>query len=130
MTPELYPPAPAEIPADLATPSSRYRRQAALAVIGVALFFLFYFGLTGWLGLVAWRAFRDFAAHPGRSVAIGVPASFLALVLLKGLFARKKMSRDALLEITAEEQPEFVAFVHAVADEVRRGRWQHRRCPL
>ncbi|HJK92753.1 MAG TPA: M48 family metallopeptidase [Polyangiaceae bacterium LLY-WYZ-15_(1-7)] len=125
MTPELYPPAPAEIPADLATPSSRYRRQAALAVIGVALFFLFYFGLTGWLGLVAWRAFRDFAAHPGRSVAIGVPASFLALVLLKGLFARKKMSRDALLEITAEEQPEFVAFVHAVADEVGAKRPAH-----
>ena len=89
MSSELYPPAPFGIPADLATPSARYKRQTAAAVIGVGLFFIFYFCLTGWFALVAYRAVRGFASHPGRTFVIGIPAAFLFMVLVKGLFARK-----------------------------------------
>lgn len=117
MSSELYPPAPFGIPADLATPSARYKRQTAAAVVGVALFFIFYFCLTGWFALVAYRAVRGFASHPERTFLIGIPAAFLFLILAKGLFARKKMSRDSLFELSPEEEPDFVAFVHQVAQE-------------
>ena len=117
MTPELYPPAPAGVPADLTAPSGRYKRQTALAVLGVLGFFLLYLGLTGWFALVAYRAFRGYAAHPGRAFLIGVPAVFLFLVLVKGLFARRKISRDSMLEVTADEQPELFAFIARIADD-------------
>lgn len=117
MSKELYPPAPFGIPADLATPSAGYKRQTAAAVIGVALFFIFYFCLTGWFALVTYRAIRGFASHPERTFLVGIPAAFLFLVLAKGLFIRKKMSRDSLIQLTADEEPDFVAFIHKVAQE-------------
>ncbi|MAQ14387.1 MAG: hypothetical protein CMN30_06285 [Sandaracinus sp.] len=117
MTPELYPPAPTDVPADLTRPSGRYKRQAAAAVLGVVAFFLVYFGATFWLGLVAYRSFAHFGVNGARGLFVGIPAAFLCLVMVKGLFARRKMSRDGLLEITASDEPELFAFIHRVADD-------------
>ncbi|MEM6958219.1 MAG: M48 family metallopeptidase, partial [Myxococcota bacterium] len=117
MNADTYPQTPMGVPPDLTKPTASYKRQTAAAVMGVVVFFIFYFGLTGWLGLVTYRAISGFHAHPGRTFFIGIPAGFLFLVLAKGLFARKKMSRDSLLEVTEDEQPEFFAFIHRIADE-------------
>ncbi len=118
MDTELYPPAPAGVPADLAAPTGRYKRQTAAAVIGVVAFFLLYLGMTYWFGLVAYRAFAAWGEHTKRALFVGIPSAFLCLVLLKGLFVRQKLSRDSLLQITADEEPELFRFIHRVADDI------------
>lgn len=114
---EVYPDSPRDVPPELTAPTSRYKRQVAAAVLGVIAFFLFYFALTGWIGHAAYRAFRSFPGNPGRAIVIGVPATVLFLVLIKGLFAGKKVNRDLLIEVTPDDEPKLFAFVHRIAEE-------------
>lgn len=114
---EVYPESPGFVPADLAAPSAQYKRRIVAAVLAVAAFFTIYFGITAWLALTTWRAVAAFQSHTWRTFVVGIPAGFLFLVMIKGLFVRRKMSRDALLEVTAEDEPRLLAFIHKIADE-------------
>lgn len=113
----FYPPSPAAVPDRLTATSARYKGRIVAAVLGVVVFFALYFGLTGWLLLVGFRAARGASTHPLRALLIGGPTVFLVIVLLKGLFARRRMSRDALLEITASDEPDLFAFIQRIAQE-------------
>lgn len=124
----LYPASPEGIPQDLTAPSALYRKRVATAVLGLALFFAVYAGLTGWLGWVTYRGFHDVFVDGDRGFATlfaAIPAGFLVVFLIKGLFAVKRASLAGLREITAEEEPELVAFIHRVADEARAPRPAH-----
>lgn len=122
---DLYPPAPVGVPADLAVPNVAYKRRAAAAVLGVLLFFAAYFGLIAWLVHCIVRAAGAFSSNPLKAVVIIAPAAFLAFVLVKGLFVRRRQARDLLVEVTEAEQPELVAFIHRVADETGAKRPAH-----
>lgn len=116
MLADLYPASPENVPADLGRPTSRYRVQVAIAVVGVTVFLGLYFGLAGWLTRAAFRGLRGDMGP--RGVFVAIPAAFVALVLLKSLVALKRRRLDGLVEVTAESEPRLVAFVHRVADEV------------
>ncbi|MDH5491063.1 MAG: M48 family metallopeptidase, partial [Myxococcales bacterium] len=114
-----YPAAPLTVPADLTKPTAEYRRRAAAAVVGLLLFMAAYLGLCFWLGRVGYRGIRDVFAGEATIVgtAIAIPASFLFIVLIKGLFAVQRNPMKQLVEVTIEDEPELLAFIHRVADD-------------
>jgi Zn-dependent protease with chaperone function len=113
---ELAP--PNDVPADLAAPTPAYVRHARLAFLGVVLFLVVYLGLTAWFGAAVWRL--TFAAPPEDRVLgffISLPALFLFGFLLKGLFRIRSQPITGLIEVSADDQPDLIAFVHRVADQ-------------
>lgn len=116
----LYPPSPTQVPETLSAPSAAYKRQAVLAVLGLLGFLGLYLLLVWWLAHLVWRGVHDaFVAGGGAflSLLVAVPAAFLLVVMVKGLFAVKRFPLDHLRELDPEEEPELLAFVHRVADE-------------
>ncbi len=74
------------------------------------------------MGWVVYRCVRSALLHPERALYIGLPAAFLFVVLLKGLFTKKKHAQDGMFPVTAAEQPQLLAFIHRVADDAGAGR--------
>lgn len=116
----LYPPSPSEVPETLSAPSAAYKRQAVLSVLGLVAFLGLYLLVTWWLGHLVWRGVHDAFLAGGAalwSLALAVPAAFLFVVMIKGLFAVRRIPLAHLQELDPEAEPELVTFVHRVADE-------------
>lgn len=117
---ELYPRNPHGVPADLTTPTPAYKRHAWLAFAGLLGFVALYMGLTGYLGWIIYRLFRD--AVFGGNVMLGlfgsIPPVFFFVFLVRGFFVVKHYEDPSRVEVTPEDQPELFAFVHRIADEV------------
>ncbi len=115
-----YPASPAGIPADLARPTTTYRRHAYAAVAALLGFILLYVGLTAWFGLTAWRLVSG-AWSSGSDAFMGyvlaLPALFLFAFLVKGLFFVRKGQIGDAIEVRAQDEPALFAFLHRVADE-------------
>lgn len=115
-----YPAGPAAVPADLTHPSPAYRRHAWLALAGLALFVVLYFGLSGWF---AWTAYhllqRVITTGAGGlwTFVAGAGSALLAVFMLKALFFVKHGEASTDVEITEAEQPQLFAFLHRLADE-------------
>lgn len=77
---ERYPQGPSNVPEGLTRPSSKYKKHAWIAVLGLGLFILFYLMLTGWF---SWTAYRLISSgfEPGgdkvKGFLTGLPAVFL-----------------------------------------------------
>lgn len=118
----LLPAFPDQTPPDLTRATSRYKRHAWLALLGLVLFVGLYLGLAGWFAWTAYRCAVDLV-HGGNGLADffgGAVSALLAIFLLKALFFIKhtgKSSED--IEITAAEQPELFAYVAALADRAK-----------
>ncbi|MDR7330972.1 M48 family metallopeptidase [Roseateles asaccharophilus] len=110
------------LPAVEPAPAPRsYRLRAWGAVAALIGFLAAYFGLAGWFGWTAWRLARS--AFAGRDDAlwallVAACAALLALFMLKALFFRQRRGEDHALPVTAVEQPELFAELHAIADAV------------
>jgi Zn-dependent protease with chaperone function len=115
-----HPGTPANIPADFAKPSSRYRSRAWLALAGLIGFLGIYLGMAGWL---AWTCYRLMAAAGNSSdagnVFIGLGAGFLSLFLFKALFFLQRGKPSDDFEVKASEQPALFAFIYALAKEIK-----------
>jgi Zn-dependent protease with chaperone function len=118
----LYPPGPAQAPADLTAPSSGYRSKLLLVLLCLVLFYLVYLGLlvgTLWfLGrclLSPWNLL-------GLSwlLRLGLVLSSLSFLvfLVKGLFKRPPRQRDLEVEIFERDHPRLFAFLARLCDEV------------
>src|SRR5262245_17020762 len=116
----LYPPGPADVPADLTQPSSHYRLQVVLVLVSLAITAALYVALViGSAWLCRWLVIAPWPDRPERGYvfvrcAAIVCSALLFLYLLKGLFKRSKISNDWLIEIKPDEQPELFEFVHRV----------------
>lgn len=119
---DLYPPGPAEVPADLLVPTPAYQRHAYLAIACVLGFLAAYLAFTGWL---VWMTIHGFAlAFGGPKLHFGLLivsacAGLLAAFLLKSLFFIKRAPQIDALEITAADEPQLFAFLHQLADEAK-----------
>lgn len=117
---DLYPARPADVPADLAAPSGKYKLHSWGAFAGLVVFVLLYLGLTGWFGLTVYRFVLGFFTG-GRGAFIGlflaIPAAFLFLFLVKGLFGVRRASTEGMTELDPASQADLVAFIHQVADD-------------
>lgn len=129
---DLYPPAPAGVPPDLAKPGLRYRLQAMLVLLSLFLFLLVYLVLLGAaIALMAWVVWpsgaSSVAAEQGWQVRVALAATrigifALALMLfaflLKGLFKRGEEESPRNLEVTESAQPELFQFIRALCHEI------------
>lgn len=110
------------MPPDLTRATSRYKRHAWLAFLGLLLFVGLYVGLAGWFAWTAYRCAVDLV-HGGNGVADffgGAVAALLAIFLLKALFFIKRSGKSSEdIEISAAEQPELFAYVTALADRAK-----------
>lgn len=117
----LLPPLPPNVPPDLTRATTRYKRHAWLAGIGLLAFVALYLGLTGWF---LWTSFRliTFAFGPARntfwSFVVGALSGLLGMFLLSALFIIKTGGDSKKNEITAKNEPELFAFLNALADRV------------
>ena len=123
---DLYPPAPAGVPANFTRPSAAYRRRTAAVLAGLFGFLVLY------LALIAAACYAAFwlLQHPptmprGRGAFIvGVAyvgaiacALMLLLFLVKGLFKSQRADRHTYVRVTREQQPELFAFIDRVCAE-------------
>ena len=102
--------------ADLPQPSSAYKRQVWLAVIGLLAFITLYFVLAGWFGYTAWRLTLGADTITVEGCFVAFCSLFLAIMMLKGVFFVKHGGTEGSVEITAEQQPRLFEFLHALAD--------------
>ncbi|HEU4625380.1 MAG TPA: M48 family metallopeptidase [Steroidobacteraceae bacterium] len=117
----VYPPGPAEVPANLTEPAGAYRRHAWLAVGGLLLFAAAYCALTGWFGWTAWRLFAGIADSGGdnllATLVAGGCAAFLAVFMLKALVFVKRGAAVEDIEVTPQDQPALFDFLHRLAQD-------------
>jgi len=118
----LYPQGPAAVPNGLTAASSRYKRHAWLATLGLLFFIAVYFSLAGWFALTAWRLLVGLAhANSDKSLGNligGVASAFLAIFMFKALVFVKRGENNKDLEITPADQPQLFAFINRLADEI------------
>lgn len=117
--PAAYPAGPTDVPADLTAAPPGYQTRAYLAIAALLAFVTVYIALTAWFGVRGYTLLRDSAAggqYAFRGAVMGVLSTFLAIFLGKALFALRRGSTEGL-EVGADE-PELLAFVHRIADEV------------
>lgn len=116
----IYPLGPVSVPADLTRATSRYRKHAWLAVLGLLLFVVVYFALAVWF---CWGAYLIIAetAEGQRGALLGYLvggcSAFLGLFMFKALFFVKRGGQVADMEVTAESQPRLFTFLNQLADE-------------
>jgi Zn-dependent protease with chaperone function len=112
---DLWPPGPANAPADLTAPTRKYKLHVASALAGLAIFVGVYLGLVFWLGSLVWTVI---ARGGGPGVLVALPALFVLAFLVSGLFVVRRASAPEMIEITEADEPRLFAFVRRVADEV------------
>ena len=114
--PELYPKGPETLPEELLQPSSRYTMMVLAVLVSLLAFFILYLGLVGGsIYLIYWAVTEDIGLLA--SAAIVLVAGAFCLFLLKNLFKRQPPLMGSPLEITAEEEPRFFAFLEALCEE-------------
>lgn len=113
---DLYPPSPAEIPPGLLVTPTSYWLRLCFAVLAIAGLGLFYAGLIAFL---VWHAWFAFVLAPGSDAAFTAALGFVILAMMVApLLSVTSASPPRGFEVTAETEPQLVAFVHRVADEV------------
>ena len=95
----------------------RYRRQAWLALVALAVFVLLYAALAGWFVLKAWRLSFGSGAGSLFSLVAAACAALIAAFMIKGLFFIRRGKPEGLTELREGEQPRLFEFLHALADD-------------
>ena len=104
--------------AELTRPTAGYRRSARLAVAGLLVFVLLYFGLAAWFLASAWRLIQA-SQHSGNAFGnwcAAIVAVLLAAVMLKAIFAVRHAMPPGMVEVKREEQPRLFDYLMDLAD--------------
>ena len=118
----IYSPGPASIPENLTAATPRYKRHAWVAVAALFLFAFVYIGLAAWFCRQAWhRLATGFGGgqHAMQGFMLGIPAAFLAVFMIKGLFFVKQGGESRDIELTAADEPVLFEFLYKLADEAQ-----------
>jgi Zn-dependent protease with chaperone function len=122
-TADLYPPAPANVPADLTRLDAGYRLRVVAMIGGLFLFLLLYLVFVVAAGLVAyWFLALPFPRDMGRGIIIFLAFKFggafaallLWVFLFKGLFKGRRVERSTHLTVNEADHPELFAFIRHV----------------
>ncbi len=106
--------------AKLAKPTARYKRQAWLAMAGLVMFVLLYFGLAAWFGYTAYRLTIGADGASKDAIwgwLIGGCAAFLSVFMLKAVIFVKHVDTQDSIELRPDEQPELFKFLYRLADK-------------
>jgi Zn-dependent protease with chaperone function len=144
----LYPPSPANVPADLTTPSKDYRGRVLVVLASLFAFLLVYLGLTVGMAFTTYWCFATLTEpepapsyqQPTRStrgspqparrssrgekpvlglVIGGVASAMIFLFMVKGFFKRGRLGSGGRVELTEAAQPELFAFIRKLCDETK-----------
>src|SRR5690554_3962577 len=122
-TAALYPPAPANVPADLTRLNGAYRWRVLAMIAGLFLFLLLY---VAFVAAAGWLAYQLLAMPMpnvrGRGMVMvlvfkfggALAAVLLCLFLFKGLFKGQRVDRSAYLPLHELDHPELFAFIRQV----------------
>lgn len=108
-----------DVPAWLTAPTPAYIRRVRLAMLGVLLLVGTYLALTLWFVCVTWQLAAGLATAGPDGVGVALAlflGGVLGTLLVTGLFSIERGSAKDGLEVTAQEQTELFAFLHALAD--------------
>lgn len=113
---------PENIPAELKQPTKAFRMRVVLAILGLSIFLLVYLGLMWWFAKESYQLFRFVALgiidNTFWAVIAAICFAVLALFMFKSLFIFRKRQEIPYREIKAADEPELIAFIHSVAEEV------------
>ncbi|EKE67292.1 M48 family metallopeptidase [Gallaecimonas xiamenensis] len=115
----LYPAGPSQVPADLTKPRASYRRQATLAMVGLAAFMVGYIVLGICFGVVTFKGVQHLLVKFDLiRLLVTFCAGLLTLFMAKSLFTVRKGANPDGIEVSAQQEPELFAFVQQLADEI------------
>lgn len=115
----LYPAGPSQVPADLTKPRASYRRQATLAMVGLAAFMVGYIVLGICFGVVTFKGVQHLLVKFDLiRLLVTFCAGLLTLFMAKSLFTVRKGANPGGIEVSAQQEPELFAFVQQLADEI------------
>lgn len=116
---DLYPRGPADVPPDLTQVSRAYSRGTWIALLALVCFVGLYAGLVWWFGHTAFELGREaWVSGSFGGFFLAIPPAIILLFLVKGFFRIKRQGDPLALEITAQQEPLLLAFVHRLAGEV------------
>ncbi|PHR99131.1 MAG: hypothetical protein COA80_04265 [Leeuwenhoekiella sp.] len=118
----LYPASPTSIPDKLTSLASSYKYRAALAVLGIFLFFLLYAALVAFLGYSIYYAFTYEITNYNKwtiLLKIGSIAASIMLFLftLKFILKLKNPKPSNRIKLKKEEHPDLWNFINAICEE-------------
>jgi Zn-dependent protease with chaperone function len=122
-TAALYPPAPANVPAEITRVGSAYRLRVLAMIGGLFLFLLLYLVFVAVAGLLAyWLLILPLPNIGGRGMLLFLVLKFggafamilLWLFLFKGLFKGQKVERSTYVALEEKDHPELFAFIRRV----------------
>jgi Zn-dependent protease with chaperone function len=122
----LYPPAPADVPAEITRLDSGYRLRVLAMIGGLFLFLLLYLFFIAVAGLLAyWLLTLPMPTVHGRASIAFLIFKFggafamvlLWLFLLKGLFKGQRVERSHYVELQEKDHPDLFAFIKRVYED-------------
>jgi Zn-dependent protease with chaperone function len=123
----LYPPGPRDVPDDLTEPPPAYKRQIALVLVPLTLFFLLYFGiLAGCVLFGVWTIVSIGLAGMQQGHFFGLACLEISLspfvlllfvYMLKSLFRRSGKEKTDHVEIFEDEHPRLFDFIYRTCDD-------------
>ncbi len=114
----LYPKNPTNVPLSLTMVSEDYKKRVVLAILGVVLFYLCYFGLLvgfSWFTYYMFNSFLNDGSYWELAASVG--GLMLVLFTLKFLFKRTGYDDKISIEITQKNHPKLYDFIHQVAKD-------------
>ncbi len=116
----IYPQSPKDIPADLVSPTPKYKKHAWLAMAGLTVFMLFYIALMCGFGYMAVDVFQTMQIHKPNlpRIIVFVSATLLTVFMAKSLFVVNRAGSPGGFEVSASDEPKLFEFLHTLADEV------------
>ncbi|MFD0862105.1 M48 family metallopeptidase [Sungkyunkwania multivorans] len=113
-----YPENPSAVPENLTEVHRSYKSKVVLAILGILLFYLCYFGMLFGFSYFTYYMFNSFM-NDGTlwELAGAVGGLMLVLFTLKFLFKFNKFQDKVSVEITAKNHPKLYAFIHRIAKD-------------
>ncbi len=121
MTSKYFRKGPQGISENITKATTAFKWKVFFAMLGLLFFFLIYFGLIYWFiseGLNIFSYLQGDVDNPFYYVIAGLSLFVLALFMVKSLVSFSKRTKNPYREISVQDEPELVAFIHATADEV------------
>ncbi|MBI3823630.1 MAG: M48 family metallopeptidase [Planctomycetes bacterium] len=128
MATSLYPPNPADVPADLTVPTSAFRIRALVLLVALTAFFTLYVGLISYnLLFLTWTAWAVFylpwdeplwlAVKIG-SLVLALPIGVVLFDLVRALGKCRLAYKPEGIEIFEHEHPRLFAFIDQLCKDV------------